>query len=519
MRRTRRGTVAATALLTVLATSASYAAAGPGPLHQVSTGDPVASCTAGAESGHLYPNAETEPYVAVNPRNPRQAITTWQQDRWSNGGAKAGGYAYTRDGTHYTEGLLPFGTCAGPASSSPVDTRISDLWVSWGPDGVAYSSALQFDTRSSHNGVGAATTFDGGATWKYAQSLVDDTDPALGDDKNSVTADPVRPGTAYQVWDQLDQPVDAAGNALSFNGPALISVTHDHGRTWTKPAVMVDTAKVPFTQTIGNVVLVDPRTGRLYDFFDQISYNDAAGDAVVDVHYGYEKSDDGGATWSAPQKVAADTSVSEVDPNDPTKGLRAGGGLPSPAIDPLTGALYVAYEGSDFSGGAVDQIQLVKSTDAGATWSAPRRISQDPNSAAFTPSIAVGWSGTVNVSYYDLRHLQPGNTTTLPTSTWLLTFPFGDLAHPQERQIAPDFDWLFAPNAGGHMLGDYEGIANSGLFGVQPVFVTTANAPSDPTDVFTGVFHGPFAAPSVSAAAPGSVRAAVHSHAARKVNR
>jgi hypothetical protein len=512
--------VTAVVLSTALGTSAAWAAPGTSRITQVSQGDPAASCTAGAESGHLYPNAETEPFVAVNPWNPRQAIGTWQQDRWSNGGSHVGGETYTHDGVHYTERTLPFGVCAGPGASDY--ERISDLWVSWGPDGAAYSSALQFDAGSNRNGVGAATTFDGGATWKYAQPVIADNDPAVGNDKNSVTADPTRPGWAYQAWDRIVQPFDASGNATSFDGPGLISITHDHGRTWTKPAVLVDTAAVPFSQTIGNVIVANAWTGTLYDFFDFITYNDANNDAVVDVHYGYVKSVDGGATWSKPQRIAPDTSVSEVDPNDPTnpaKSLRAGGGLPNVAIDPVTGELYLAYEGSDFSGGAFDQIELVHSTDGGKTWSAPSLVSQDPNSPAFTPSIAVDWLGTVHISYYDVRHLMPGNTTTLPASTWLLSFPPGRQHDATETQIAPDFDWLQAPFAGGHMLGDYEGLATDGVFGVRPIFVTTANAPGDPSDVFTGVFHGPFSAPVATAAPRPHTAPLVPTHAARKWNR
>ena len=34
-----------------------------------------------------YPDAEVEPYVAVDPTNPRHLIGSVQQDRWNDGGA------------------------------------------------------------------------------------------------------------------------------------------------------------------------------------------------------------------------------------------------------------------------------------------------------------------------------------------------------------------------------------------------------------------------------------------------
>lgn len=40
-------------------------------------------------SGSFFVNAEVEPFVAVDPRNPNHLVATWQQDRWTNGGARA----------------------------------------------------------------------------------------------------------------------------------------------------------------------------------------------------------------------------------------------------------------------------------------------------------------------------------------------------------------------------------------------------------------------------------------------
>lgn len=489
---------AAAAILAVVplavGSGTAWAHSGPG-LVQASAGDPTAACTAGAESGTNYPNTEVEPYVAVNPWNPHQVIGVFQQDRWDNGGAHAGGVVSSRDGVHYSEGLLPFGTCGAPGGTDY--ERISDLWTSWGPDGVAYASGLEFDAGDNRNGVGEATSFDGGRTWKFAQPVIVDNDFALVDDKNSVTADPRRPGTAYAVWDRLDQPVDASGNPTSFDGPAYIAITHDHGRTWTPAHVLVNTSVTPNTQTIGNIVVADDRTGRLYDFFDQITYTDATAVTLVDAHYAFVTSDDGGKTWSAPVNTGLhDTSIQDADPNapnDPNKLLRTGSGLENVAIDPVTGELYLAAEGTLFTGGQTDQVVLIHSTDGGKKWSAPVRISHGAQAPSYTPSVAVDWTGTVSLTYYDVRDLQPGNVTTLPTSTWLYSFPRGRQQDAVESRIAPDFDWLLAPSAGGHFLGDYEGLAASGIASVRPFFSTTLNPPQ--TNVYTGSFLTPFGFP------------------------
>ncbi|MEU7146126.1 sialidase family protein [Nocardia sp. NPDC046473] len=447
-----------------------------------------AGCTVGASPGAVaQTGSEAEPWVAVNPRKPGRTIASYQQDRWSAAGGSHGlGTSFSHDGTHFTKSALPFDACAGGAEHRLNYERASDVWVSYGPDGVAYASGLVFNVSDPSTAVAAATSSDDGKTWTNIQPIIQDTSAEFGNDKNSVTADPNHPGYAYQVWDRLDQ------TASSLNGPAFISITHDHGRTWTKPEVFVDTSVTANTQTIGNVIVADARTGTLYDFFDSITYTDPAGTITSDVHFAFVKSTDQGRSWSKPTAIARDTSVAEVDPNAPTdaaKALRAGANLVSAALDPKTGKLYATYEGSDFSDGKFDQIEMVTSADGGATWTQPMLMSQVPTAPAFTPSIVVDHEGNVALTYKDLRNLKPGDTTTVPTAEFLLTFKRGDEACPGERQISPVFDWLKAPYATwGHFLGDYEGLAVVGTEKFRPLFAVTTNDPSNPSDVYSGVF-------------------------------
>jgi hypothetical protein len=127
--------------------------------------------------------------------------------------------------------------------------------------------------------------------------------------------------------------------------------------------------------------------------------------------------------------------------------------------------------------------------------------------------------GTVAVSYYDLRYLTPGNTTTLPTAAWLLSFPRGGENSPVERQISPVFDWLQAPYAGGHFLGDYQALINDGRQ-IRPVMVTANNAePLNATDVYSGRFQpGTLRSPAADAPATDAPAAqAAHATAPRAV--
>ena len=94
-------------------------------------------------------------------------------------------------------------------------------------------------------------------------------------------------------------------------------------------------------------------------------------------------------------------------------------------------------------------------------------------------------TGDVAVTYHDVRTLRPGNTTTLPTSTWLTTSPRGGNRFGHEHAIAPVFDFLAAPDAGGAFLGDYEGLTTTGTT-VPALFITSnSNQPNNRTDAFT----------------------------------
>ncbi|MFC5187515.1 sialidase family protein [Actinomadura harenae] len=485
--RTRSLTAAGLALVLGGALTAVASAAAGSSLQNISPGNPYASCTAGDKPGSVVsPGSEDEPWIAVDRHDPGHVISAYQQDRWSNGGARGVAESYSTDGRHFTKVPLPFSKCAPGGLNYE---RASDAWVDFGPDGVAYSSGLDFDTNGPRNGVGAATSYDSGKTWTHVTQLIDDTDAAFTDDKNSVTADPLHPGTAYQVWDRIDQV--ASGPGAHYDGPSYIAITRDHGRTWGTAHAFVDTSGVPNSQTIGNVIVPDARTGTLYDFFEWQTYSDATGTQATDLHFAFVTSHDQGRTWSRPTTIAADTSVPEVDPNAPddaSKALRGGANLISAAIDPVTGELYAAFEGSAFTGGKYDDVELVHSTDHGRTWSAPVQINRAPAAAAFTPSIAVNDRGQLAVTYYDLRYLQPGNTTTLPTAMWMVTYGRGG-TQPSERRVSGVFDWLLAPYAGwGHFLGDYESVAVSGGTAFRPALVATTGDASDPTDVYTGVF-------------------------------
>src|SRR5258706_7768851 len=249
-------------------------AANPLPLTLVSVGpNPFANCTAGSGPGAVnFTNAEVEPYVAINPTNSKNIIGVWQQDRWNDGGAHGLVAGFSSDGgKNWSETPQPFSICA--PGGLPYE-RASDPWISIGPDGTAYSISISFNESNNSNAVGAAVSKDGGATWVNLKTIITNNEPTFQffNDKESITADPVKAGTAYAVWDRLELPNGnprAERRTAAFRGPAFFSKTTDGGVTWSTPQIIVDTPSRH--QTIANQIVVDPRNGTLYDFFDSIT--------------------------------------------------------------------------------------------------------------------------------------------------------------------------------------------------------------------------------------------------------
>jgi hypothetical protein len=444
---------------------------------------PFANCTLGSAPGAtVYANAEVEPYVAINPTNSNNIIGAWQQDRWSDGGARGLVVGYSKNGgKSWNEVPLPFTTCANPAV--PYD-RASDPWVSIGPDGRAYSISISFNGVGNNNAVYAATSSDGGKTWGNLQALIRDDAPNFQffNDKESITADPTHAGVAYAVWDRLELPNGnpyANLHTAAYKGNAYFAKTTDGGQTWSTPQVIVSTPSNQ--QTIGNQIVVDRNTGTLYDFFNLIK----PPFGVTAYKVAFVKSTDGGATWTSPQILANLRSIGVTDPNT-GQAIRTGDIIPEPAIDPASGRLYVVWQDSRFNGGQYDEVALSTSGDGGATWSAPVRVNTPAGRPAFTPMVSVNANGTVGVTYYDFRNLQAGNTGTLPTDYWFTSSANNGASFGGETHLAGSFDMLTAPDASGFFTGDYEGLAASGAV-FRPFFVVTNSGNTgNRTDVITG---------------------------------
>jgi hypothetical protein len=453
----------------LVAASASVAGVtGPQPISGLSTypdgGDPtdpvaVTQCNREPQTGLLYRNSETEPYLAVNPTNPDNMIAAWHQDRWSNGAAQGLGAAYTVDGgATWSLVDIPFTRCSGAEPGSAGDYgRASDPWVSFGPDGTAHYMALVADNTPNRNGMAVARSSDGGATWTEPQIIKDHpgkdaTAASLFHDKNSITADPLDPDLVYATWTLFRRGVTSL----------LVARSTDGGEQWGPPIPIatfgnVGPAEVAFFRQGAQIVVLPD--GTLVNAFYRILFDRKQ--AVVSFEQALFRSSDNGKHWAR-----QDIAVGEFAPAgafDPELGIpvRDGSQIPDIAVNGSTGTLYLTWQqlGSD----GLVEVVVSRSSDGGFTWSAPVRVStQGPTVQSFLPAVSVNADGTVGVLYYDFRNDVLGDPP-LSTDVHLALFD-ANLTLLDERRVTPmsfDMRQMVITGPRGYFPGDYVGLDTS----------------------------------------------------------
>jgi hypothetical protein len=479
-----------------------------GNLVQVTGVSPFANCTAdnvAGQSGTVFHNSEVEPWVDVNPVNPKNVVGAVQQDRWSNGGARGlvAGVSFNGGKTWQTVVIPGITLCSGGSYD-----RSTDPWVTFSPNGVVHQLALSFndvappfEPRDFDHALLASKSTDGGLTWSEPIEVIRDLDANVFNDKQSITADPHDSSFVYAVWDRLIFPSSERASVIAgfvtsaFRGPAWFSRTTDGGETWESARQIFDPGQE--SQTIGNQIVVLP-DGDLVNVFDLITIQRGALPTGALYNVALIRSEDRGVTWG-PQAQSGKIVPITISPlrtigvTDPETGdpVRTGDIIPDIAVDPTSGALYAVWQDARFNGFAADGIVFSQSLDGGFTWSPPIKVNQTPagiplgNQQAFTPSVDVAADGTIAVTYYDFRNNDSG--ADLKTDYFVIhCHPSAGCTNPANwgneiRLTNTSFDMRQAPLAAGFFVGDYEGLASDGSD-----FVAFFSQPhgSDPSSVF-----------------------------------
>jgi hypothetical protein len=411
----------------------SYASGNPSVLrdNQASQFQLVPPAPTVAHSQVIEPDTQIEPSIAVNPADPMNAVTGFQEGRVPGGGDETNGFAATFDGGQtWTRGEIPGLTylVGGTGGCSPVMTlacdRASDAAVAFGPNNTVYFNSLVFDDGSNQglcSGITVNVSTTGGATWGPPVFLQSD---CLGgtNDKNWIVVDNgTGPGhhlgRVYVVWDRIAP--------IVYNYCDPDSLAHapgcDKAADWLPNFLQIQPA-----QGIGAIPLVlkDGSLGVVYSSITNVPVA-APGDqpelAVGPLVWALAPLAGTASTWPAALTFTQTALPITSDNGSGGRYQRAATGLESADVDQSTGTVYVGWDDNRFrtesATSPVADPVIIHSTDPtneGLTWSTVRRVDYNESTTdymdRYNTMVAFGSSGVLRVAYLQRQEDADPNT-------------------------------------------------------------------------------------------------------------
>lgn len=408
--------------------------------------------------------AQAEPHIARSVTNPDLLVSTFQEGRFTNGGAVDCGYSISNNGgLTWSRALLPGVTTAagGPyyRATDPVAGVDLNGRIFINVEGATDPN---FDTGI----VLVSRSNDGGQTFGSPAVVYRPPASTIFPDKNWMAINTF-PGQAT-----TGRIVVTFTEFFSKVSPIARSYSNDAGTTWSAPAFINGSG----TSSQGSQPVFLPN-GKLAVVYWNFGSSASPGERIEVV-----VSNDGGVAFGPKTRVA-----NAVEYNEPS--IRTGGFLPSATTDRRAGAgnLYVVYQSKI---GSSPRILFTKSTSSGATWTTPIAISNNPAGlGVFNPAIAASPDGqTLTVAFYD--HRANPSLSTLVDMYLAQSFDGGITWQPNIRLTSTSTNAALAPLTDtGYMLGDYLGIAETTNINVPavPIWVDTRTGNPDPFVTRVGI--------------------------------
>ncbi len=413
-------------------------------------------CNVSPQTGTVWRNSETEPYMDVDFAWPDRMTAIVHQDRWSNGSAQSTATFYSDDGgLTWNLSDTPITRCSGGLLTGPESfDRASDPWLTVTPGRVLgkynyrksnngaifHQMSLMTDRLSEDGELRSAYSMlrskDGGRTWSDPIVVSNRTELEPGEpfnDKNTMTADPSKRRFVYGTWQLLMNVLPDDESAIpiqTFYSDTYFIRSKNKGKTW-KPARPIykirddvdllaasgiDPNVTPIigAQNIGHQIVVLP-DGRLVNV-SRASFITTGDDFFERTII---RSFDNGKTWEQSATIIPATTIGgfvavDAELANATEGaivntVRSAGSIPDIAVNRTNGFMYVVWQEVDPTFSFIG-IFMSMSRDGGDTWSEQITVGGgDPrpdgsNSFAQLPAVHVADDGTVGVLFFDDRN-------------------------------------------------------------------------------------------------------------------
>lgn len=189
------------------------------------------------------------------------------------------------------------------------------------------------------------------------------------------------------------------------------------------------------------------------------------------------RSSDGGQTVGAPVRITTLLDFWDIYSSPQVPGEFRVPQLATLAVDPVVGTLYCVYfDTTAVVGGDADvDLYLTRSDDQGSTWTSPVVITTDPDPPGdqFFPWLEVDGSGRLHLLYVDSsRTVQPDSAVTAWLDAAYAWSDDGGASWTAHRLTASSFDTGLTDLGNGQFIGDYTGLAVAGDR-AWPVYLST----------------------------------------------
>src|SRR5256886_6215113 len=313
-------------------------------------------------NGNVLGSNQNEFQIDVNPLDNLNAIGTSNDSQT----AGVGIFRTTDGGATWT---------SRDASFYGVQAACCDPGVAYGPDGHVYAIILDTSPTATY----ILRSSDGGATWQGPSSV-------STPDRPNVATDPSNPNIVYVTYTDFNQP---AGRIAGYKST-------DGGMTWGSEFLIGDAIAAPGYQQSSQPRVAS--NGWVYVGYQE--YNSDTVGCAAGVRNEVARSTDGGATWN----VVAELNIVQ---GGACIAAQAGRGIfctnasgssfrsrshPIMGVSPTDPThVYMVYSGGDLEptgtyscgGGTGNHSDTLfrRSTDSGATSSAPVKINSHPDGA------------------------------------------------------------------------------------------------------------------------------------------